>query len=412
VALRFDRSEPGFWVSGVAHAAFLAAGLFAMTSQTFPEAAEGIPVEVITDNQFSEITRGETSAKEVKPDPKPRADRVAEVKEERDPGEAKRDMPAPPKRPAEVKVDDKEVEAAAAPPPPPPPPAPPSRPEPVPEPPRREADKKPEPAKAEPKREELAKLVEREEAEALARQQAELKAKAETEAKAKTEAEARARAKAVADAKAKAEAEAKAVADAKAKAESEAKAKALADAKAKAEADAKAKAVAEARAKAEAEAKARRQAEAADKFSPGDIRQLLQSKEASQSSGATGREINRTASLGTASGNAQRLSPSMRDALIGILQEQLHKCWVVPVALQSAPKPPVPSVRIKLGQDGSLAAEPAVINRSPDPLFGVAAESATRAARRCAPLRIPAQFVPYYQDWKDLVVNFNLRDMG
>ena len=27
-------------------------------------------------------------------------------------------------------------------------------------------------------------------------------------------------------------------------------------------------------------------------------------------------------------------------------------------------------------------------------------------------LRIPAQFQPYYQDWKDLVVNFNLRDMG
>jgi colicin import membrane protein len=94
------------------------------------------------------------------------------------------------------------------------------------------------------------------------------------------------------------------------------------------------------------------------------------------------------------------------------LQEQLHRCWVVPVALQSAPKPPVPSIRIKLNQDGSLAAEPAIMNRSAEPLFEVAADSATRAARRCAPLRIPAQFMPYYQDWKDLVVNFNLRDMG
>ena len=118
------------------------------------------------------------------------------------------------------------------------------------------------------------------------------------------------------------------------------------------------------------------------------------------------------ASLGAATGNSQRLNPSMRDQLIGLLQEQLHRCWVVPVALQSAPKPPVPSIRIRLNQDGSLAAEPAVMNRSAEPLFDVAAESATRAARRCSPLRIPAQFAPYYQDWKDLVVNFNLRDMG
>jgi colicin import membrane protein len=262
-----------------------------------------------------------------------------------------------------MKTDEQEVEAAAAPPPPP------ARPEP----PKREAEKK-------PTAEDAAKLVEREQAEALARQQAEAKAKAEAEAKAR----------AVAEAKAKAEAEAKA----------------------RAEAEAKAKALAEAKAKAEAEARAKRQAEMAEKFNPGDIRELLQSKQPAQSAGSTGREVNRTASLGTSTGTAQRLNPSQRDALIGILQEQLHRCWVVPVALQSAPKPPVPSIRIQLNQDGSLAAEPAVLNRSAEPLFGVAADSATRAARRCSPLRIPAQFAPYYQDWKDLVVNFNLRDMG
>jgi colicin import membrane protein len=148
----------------------------------------------------------------------------------------------------------------------------------------------------------------------------------------------------------------------------------------------------------------------ADKFDAGSIQQMLQSKERSQSSGSTGSEVNRTAALGTATGSAQRLNPSQRDALIGILQDQLHKCWIVPVALQSSPNPPVPSVRIRLNQDGTLAAEPAVTNPSADPLFQVAAESATRAARRCAPLRIPAQFTPFYQDWRDLRVNFNLRD--
>lgn len=359
MGLKFDKVEPGLWLSGAAHAAVLAAGLFSYTSSTFPEAQEGIPVEILTDNQFSEITRGEKTAQEVKPDPRPRVDRVAETQEQRNPGAAARDVPAPPTRPTEMKVAEQEVEAATV------PPAPPARPEP-----KREAEKR-------PAAEDLARMVEREQAEAVAKQ-----------------------------------AQAKAEADAKAKAESDAKARAVAEAKAKAEADAKAKAMAEAKSKADAEAKAKRQAEVAEKFNPGDIRQLLQSKEQGQSSGATGREINRTASLGTTTGTAQRLNPSQRDQLIGILQEQLHKCWVVPVALQSMPKPPVPSVRIKLKEDGSLAADPAVMNRSSEPLFDVAADSATRAARRCAPLRIPAQFVPYYQDWKDLVVNFNLRDMG
>ena len=134
--LKFNTSEPGFWVSGISHAALLAAGLFAYSASSFPEAQEGIPVEVITENQFSEITKGDTKAKDVQPDPKPRADRVADTVEDREPGEDKRDAPAPPKRPAEMKVAEMEEEVAAAPPPPPPPP-PPAR-----------AEAKPDPAQA------------------------------------------------------------------------------------------------------------------------------------------------------------------------------------------------------------------------------------------------------------------------
>ena len=117
MGLKFDKVEPGIWVSGAAHAAVLAASLLVLGSSTFPEAQEGIPVEILTDNQFSEITRGETSAKEVKPEqPNPRVDRVAEVQEKRDPGEAQRHVPAPPTRPAEMKTAEQEVEAAATPP--------------------------------------------------------------------------------------------------------------------------------------------------------------------------------------------------------------------------------------------------------------------------------------------------------
>ena len=394
MALKFDKSQPGFALSTMAHTALIAAGVFAFAFQRYPEAQEGIPVEVFSDAQFSEITKGEKTAEKVQPQPKPRADRVAEKVEEREPGEAQTDAPSPPQRPAEMKVDDKPVEAAAAPPPPlrpalESPPAPSRQVEAKPEP----APKAPEP----PKRQDVAKLAERADAEA------ELRAKAEAEAKARSERDAKVRAEAEARAQAKAEAEAKAIAEADAKAKAEAEAerrKVLAEAKAKADT----------KAKAEAEAKAKRQAELADKFNADDIAKLLQSREPSQSSGSTGREVQRTASLGSATGNAEKLNMSQRQALMGIIEGQLRRCWEAPLAAQSASNPPIPTVKLKLNQDGSLAAEPAVLNNSGDTLFRATADSAMRATRRCAPLKIPAQFAPYYQDWKDLVVNFDPRE--
>jgi colicin import membrane protein len=258
------------------------------------------------------------------------------------------------------------------------------------------------------RRDQLAALAEQAELQARREQAAE---EARAAARARAEAEARARARAEAAAKANAAAAAKAEADAKAEAHAEAKEKAEAENKAKAEALAKAKAAADAKAKAAAEAKARRDAQLAAQFNPNDISKLLNSKEQAQSSGSTGREVNRVASLGTQTGTAQRMNPNMRSQLIGIIKEQLERCWVVPVALQGSQRPPVPSVRVALKQDGTLASQPSVVNTSVDPLFRVAADSALTATRRCTPLRIPAQFAPFYNDWRDVVVNFDARDV-
>ncbi len=366
--LKLDTSEPGVWVSGVAHAALLGAALFSLSAPTFPEAQEGIPVEIITDNQFSQITKGETNAKQALATPKPRVDRVAEAIEQRDPGEEKRDVPAPPTRPAEMKVAENEEPVAAAPPPPPPPP-------------RAEPQR-------DPKAEEARKLIEKAEAEAIERQRAEAKARAEAEARA-------------------AEAKAKAEAEAKAKAVAEAQAKARAEAEAKAKAEAEAKRVAEAKAKAEAEAKAKRQAELADKFNPGDIRQLLQSKEKAQSSGATGNEVQKTAALGTATGTAAKLNPSQRDALMGILREQMERCYQAPISA-SAGNATAPVLDIRLNQDGSLTTQPSIIRAGASSTDRAVADAALRAVRRCAPFRVPAQFAPFYSDWKILNVQFDL----
>ncbi|WP_200964607.1 cell envelope integrity protein TolA [Bosea sp. Root483D1] len=370
-------------VSALAHATVLVAGLLAFSGVApLPEHQEAIAVEVVDPSALNQVTRGERQAEKVQEQPQQRAERQSETVERKEAGEAKQDTPAPPSRPPELKVA--EDNAAA--------PLPPARPTPKPTPPAEPVKQPPQKSEqaaaqeAEQRREALAKLAEEAELESKAKQ-AEQDAKAA--AKAKAEAEAQARAEAAKAAKQKAEAEAKA----------------------KAEAEHKAKLAAEAKAKREAEAKAKREAEIAKNFNPNDIAKLLQSKEQAQSSGASAPQINRTASLGTQTGSSQKLSPSLRAQLIGIIQDQLLKCWSVPIALSNAKGSVVPAVRMKLNTDGSLIGQATVTNSSPDPLFRVAADSALTATRRCSPLRIPAQFAAYYDDWRDVIVNFDARDV-
>ncbi|GJE16240.1 cell envelope integrity protein TolA [Methylobacterium marchantiae] len=446
--------EPGVWISSGVHVAVLTVALMSVAAPALPDAQEGVPVEVMTEQQFSELTKGEKNAEKPLPDAKPRADKVSEKFEEREPENSKVDAPAPPKRPADMKVasaeemplrmaePDIEKEAAAA-------AAAAAKAEAAKE--AKEAAKaeaakaeakvaaKAEAAKAEAKaeavkaakveaekREKLAELIERQEAEAIAKADAAKaeKAKALAEAKAQAEAKAKADAKAKAEALAKAEkaeAEAEARAEAKAKAEAErqeaiAEAKAAADAKAQAQAQAeakakadaaakaKAKAMADARAKADAEAKARKQAELADKFSSGDIKQLLASKAPSQSTGATGHDIQRTASLGAASGTSQRLSPSMRDSLIGMLTQQIERCYSAPPGASQGVV--LPMLDIRLSANGALSTEPRIMRGGANAVDRSLAEAALRAVKRCAPYKIPPQFAPYYDDWKAINAEF------
>ena len=40
---------------------------------------------------------------------------------------------------------------------------------------------------------------------------------------------------------------------------------------------------------------------------------------------------------------------------MGLLRDQLHRCWQAPIEAKGAVNPPVPTVRVSLNQDGSLA---------------------------------------------------------
>lgn len=372
-------------VSGVAHAALLVAALVAFSeTRPFEDAQESVAVDMVSASEFSQITKGEKSAKEAKPDAKPRADAVADLAALKPPApDLKRDVPTPPARPPEP-------EAVAV------PPAPPERP-----------------------RDEQA------DAEARVKAEADAKAKADAEAKARADA-----AKAIAEAKAQAEAkEAEALRKAQdAKAEAEAKAKAEAATKLAQEKAAAEKAAAE---KARQEAEARKAEEARQlaalaaetpkpkptpakpetKFDPSQIEKLLTSKEQPQSAPSTGREINRTASLGNPNATGPKLSPSQIALLNSLIQDQIRPCWNAMTFAELVPETKWPRVSITLNRDGSLAAEPIIVSKSLDFQGKVYAEAAVRALKRCTPLRIPTQFIDTYAEWRERNVVFNPNDM-
>lgn len=137
-------------------------------------------------------------------------------------------------------------------------------------------------------------------------------------------------------------------------------------------------------------------------FNPDQIAALLDKREP-QRQHSTAEQVSPLASLGVNSGNAPRLSQSDIDAL----RAQIQACWNPPVGAENA-QDLVVRVRVQFRKDGTLLSEPVLLNRGGSPYFQVAAESAMRAVRRCAPYTLPAA---KYDLWKDVEVTFDPRDM-
>ena len=139
------------------------------------------------------------------------------------------------------------------------------------------------------------------------------------------------------------------------------------------------------------------------KFDSSRIAALLDKRDA-QRRAATGSTLNNTPSLGAPTGQAATLSQNELDAL----RNRLRQCWNVPVGLAEA-RDLIVTVRIQFNKDGSLSAEPRLMNQVSHPAFTAASESALRAIRSCAPY----SFLPVakYEAWKDVIIDFDPRDM-
>ena len=137
-------------------------------------------------------------------------------------------------------------------------------------------------------------------------------------------------------------------------------------------------------------------------FDPNQIAALLDKRRA-QRHAAAGATLNSTPSLGLPSGNAATLSQSEIDAL----RAQIQACWNPPAGVVDA-KELIVRIRLQLREDGSLSANPTLLNHGSHPIFQIAAESAMRAIKRCQPYKLP---IAKYAVWRDVEVTFDPRDM-
>lgn len=86
----------------------------------------------------------------------------------------------------------------------------------------------------------------------------------------------------------------------------------------------------------------------------------------------------------------------------------METCWDIPAGSLDVAEVVI-QVHVQFNRDGSLAAEPVVVNSSSSPAFRVAAEASVRAISRCAPYA----FLPrsQYNVWQDFEVVFMPEEM-
>jgi colicin import membrane protein len=96
-------------------------------------------------------------------------------------------------------------------------------------------------------------------------------------------------------------------------------------------------------------------------------------------------------------------------------QQAAFEAWLVKTYLacwKPAPQPAdadlyVAKVRLAFNPDGSLAKPAKLVNPPSDPALKPQAKSVMAAVQNCNPLPVPAQYRPFYEQWKTKTIHFN-----
>jgi hypothetical protein len=107
--------------------------------------------------------------------------------------------------------------------------------------------------------------------------------------------------------------------------------------------------------------------------------------------------------------NSQGTDQAQAATMLEALRARISQCWSVPAGVRDGDQLLI-RLQISFNPDGSLAAEPALLNTSGHPAFGAAVRSATSAIVGCAPYGdiLPAD---KYDQWKSIIVNFDPSQM-
>ncbi len=92
--------------------------------------------------------------------------------------------------------------------------------------------------------------------------------------------------------------------------------------------------------------------------------------------------------------------------LAGLVRRQVQPCWNFDAGARD-PASLIVEVRVFLNRDGSVSAQPEVLDRTrllTDPFYRSAAERAQRAVLDCAPFKLPGDS---YASWSSLLIRFN-----
>ncbi|HXT07461.1 MAG TPA: hypothetical protein VN715_11050 [Roseiarcus sp.] len=155
--------------------------------------------------------------------------------------------------------------------------------------------------------------------------------------------------------------------------------------------------IAKALAREKAQAKPRRNAPAYD---PRAIAKLIGQSKAAEA------EPNAAQRQGLANRHSAQMSVSLENALNEWFRDSYKNCWNLPPTNPTGENY-VFDVRVTFNSDGSLAARPVMLNPPHDPQWQAHADSVMRAVLRCNPLHIPAQYAPYFDQWRTKIVHFD-----
>ena len=107
--------------------------------------------------------------------------------------------------------------------------------------------------------------------------------------------------------------------------------------------------------------------------------------------------------------DAPRMSISMASALDAWLTESYLNCWDPPPTMPEG-NIYVAEIRVVFNPDGSLSGRPILLNPPADRAWRPHAESAMRAVKKCDPLKVPAEYMPYFDQWKVETIHFDPRE--